>query len=159
MGVSGSGKSTVGRLLADALRWPFHDADDHHSAENVARMRRGEPLSDEDRGPWLDRLAQLLARLAAEGTSAVLACSALRERYRARLTRLLPAGTAVRFVYLKLDPAAAGERVAARSEHFMPAGLVASQFEALEEPVQAIAVDARLPPERIVQAVRAQLGL
>lgn len=154
MGVSGSGKSTVGRRLAAALAWDYLDADDFHPPANVALMSAGRPLTDAHRDPWLSALADALARRLAEGRGVVLACSALRRAHR---DRLRAAGPGVAFLYLRTDPAAARERVAARTGHFFPAALVGSQFAALEEPDPAdepdvIVVDAGTPPEAFTRA-------
>ena len=127
MGVSGSGKTTVGRILAQALDADFVDGDDLHSEEARAKMSQGIALVDEDRWPWLDRVG---ARLA-EGT-VVIACSALKRVYRDRLRA--GAGPALRFVYLNATPEAMRARVGSRKGHYMPASLVDSQFAALEPP-------------------------
>jgi gluconokinase len=154
MGVCGCGKSTVGEALANALRWPFHDADDFHPQANVDKMARGEPLTDDDRWPWLDRIAAELAAILARGQHAVLACSALKASYRARLAR---AGD-VRFVHLHGDYETIASRLALRQHRYMPASLLASQFAALEMPTDALTVDVRDPIDvqvaRIVAAHR-----
>ena len=161
MGVSGAGKTTVGRALADALGRAFHDADDFHPAANVARMRAGIPLTDADRAPWLDALRALIGRCLTEGTPAVLACSALRQAYR---DALLPAGAAdaVAFVFLDVAPATAARRLAARTNHYMPASLLESQFATLELPSEpshaALRVDAEWPVDTLVAQVRDALG-
>jgi len=155
MGVSGCGKTTIGRALADAMAWPFLDADDFHPEANVAKMRTGTPLTDDDRWPWLDRLAAEMSAINARGASAVLGCSALRQAYRDRLAR---AG-GVRIVYLKGDRATIEPRLAARAGHYMPPSLLTSQFAALEEPADVIVVDIRLPAPRQVQAIRDALTL
>jgi len=139
MGVCGCGKTSVGRALADKLGWAFLDADDFHPAANVAKMAAGIALDDDDRWPWLDRMRGELARIESRGEHAVLACSALRERYRDRLSQ----GRDLRWVYLKGDFATIEPRLASRSGHFMPASLLASQFAALEEPAQALVIDIR----------------
>lgn len=156
MGVSGSGKTTVGRRLAEELGWLFYDADAFHSQSNVQKMRAGIPLTDIDRGPWLDALRVLIDGCAAQGRDAVIACSALRKAYRQRLR----AGRAeVRFVYLKGDRQLIERRVAARRGHFASPALLDSQFAALEEPapVDSIHVDLGLRPEQIVPVIRAAL--
>jgi gluconokinase len=130
MGVSGSGKTTQGRALAEALGTAFVDADDLHPAANIAKMAAGAPLSDADRAPWLEAVADRLKRLGADG-GGVLACSALKRRYRARILEGAPSA---RLVYLKVSQDCARRRMAARTDHFMPASLAASQFDALEEP-------------------------
>lgn len=160
MGVSGSGKTTVGRCIAEKLRCGFFDGDDYHPAANVAKMRRGEPLTDEDRWPWLDRLRALLMEKLGAGESAVLACSALKDVYR---ERLLPADAGlaarVRFLYLRISAEVARERLLARHGHFMPAGLVGSQFETLEEPAEgsAVRIDGDLPVEKVMEQAMAAL--
>ena len=154
MGVSGSGKTTVGRALAQELGWRFNDADDLHPKANVAKMARGEPLTDDDRWPWFDRIVAEMRRLNATGESAVIACSALKASYRKRLA----AGGDVRIVYLKGDAATIEPRLARRSGHFMPASLLPSQFATLEEPADAIVVDIRQPIETQVAAIARALG-
>ncbi|HEU4700578.1 MAG TPA: gluconokinase [Gemmatimonadales bacterium] len=157
IGVAGAGKTTVGRALAAALGWPFADGDDRHDEASRAKMRAGLPLDDADRAPWLARLAGEIAAWARTGTSAVLACSALRARYRATLRAAAP--TAVRFVWLDLPAPLAAARIETRAGHFMPAALVASQYAALEPPAadEAIHVDATRPVAEIVARVRAAL--
>jgi len=155
MGVSGSGKTTIGRALAASLRWPFHDADDFHPAANVAKMAAGIPLTDADRWPWLDRIVAALADAGADKTNVVLACSALRQIYRDRIAR---AGN-VRFVYLKGDLETIASRLAARSHQYMPASLLPSQFATLEEPADAVIVDIRADIAAQVAAIREALKL
>ena len=151
MGVSGAGKTTLGKLLAQRLNCEFLDGDDWHPPENVAKMAAGIPLEDSDRWPWLDRLNRLLR----ERTSAVLACSALKQAYRDRLA----AGLArCEFVYLQGSFDLIRERIAARQHRYMPDSLLASQFAVLEPPARAIAVDVAQPPERCVEAISAALG-
>lgn len=156
MGVAGSGKSTVGRLLADTLGWRYCDADDFHPRANVEKMARGIPLNDEDRQPWLAALQRLVARSVAAGEDMVLACSALKHSYRERL-RVDRA--AVRLVYLKADPELIRRRLAQRRGHFLGPDLLASQLAALEEPPDALVVDAALPPPAIIAAIRHCLRL
>jgi len=141
MGVSGSGKTTLGRALAARLGLPFADADDYHPATNLAKMGRGEPLDDQDRAPWLARLADLL-REHAQQAGLVLACSALKRAYRQQLRS---AGASLTFVHLRGSFELIEARLDRRSGHFMPARLLRSQFEALEEPAHAIVVDVALP--------------
>jgi gluconokinase len=156
MGVTGAGKTTVGRVLAAQLGWPFHDADDFHPPANVEKMRRGEPLTDADRAPWLDALHRLIAQLAAEHRNAVIACSALKQAYRDRLA----AGVdQVSFVYLRGDPELLRQRLAARHGHFMPAELLRSQLDTLQEPHDAVVVDVKDPPESIASHIRRRLRL
>lgn len=153
MGVTGSGKTVVGRRLADRLGLPFHDADDFHPAENVARMSAGQPLTDEERYPWLENLASHLVDWDAGG-GAVLACSALKQSYRNILRQGSPD---LQFVYLKAAPALVRERIERRTDHYMPAELVDSQFEILEEPEEAIEVDAALELEQVVDHIMTRL--
>jgi gluconokinase len=155
MGVSGSGKSTVGAALAGALGWPLIDADDLHPPANVAKMAAGIPLTDDDRWPWLDRIVDALRALADGGGNAVLACSALKQRYRDRLAR---AGD-VRFVHLRGTPETIAARIAGRRHRYMPATLLASQFAALEPPADAIDVDITASVDEQVRAIVAALSL
>jgi len=155
MGVSGSGKTTLGRLLAKRLGFTFVDADDHHPAENVAKMASGVPLEDADRWPWLERLNVLLHTHAAGGRPVVLACSVLRQVYRARLCAGIDD---FRLVYLKGSIEQLRARLAERRHRYMPASLLASQFAALEPPVDAITVDVAEPPERCLETALAALG-
>ena len=150
MGVSGSGKTTVGRLLAERLGWRFIEGDDYHPKENVAKMAAGVPLEDADRWPWLDALNRVLK----DAENAVLACSALKEIYR---RRLLHGVAASRMVYLRGSNQLIAERVAARKHRYMPASLLDSQFAALEPPREAIEVDVSLDPEACVARIMAQL--
>jgi gluconokinase len=160
MGVAGAGKSTIGSALARALGATFLDADDFHPPENLAKMQRGIALGDADRKGWLAALRAELDRREALGERIVLACSALKQRYRDVLGLDAPdvdapdPGKPARAtVYLELSPDVATARLQARSEHFMPPSLVASQFEALEPPDHALRVDATLPVEVIVASV------
>src|ERR687884_346052 len=134
MGVTGSGKTTIGQLLAEELSWPFYDADDFHPPENVERMSKGIALTDEDRKPWLAALARLIEDALDNDQSLVLGCSALKEAYRAQLKPPGVSADAVRFVYLRVPIEVAAARTHERRNHFMPASLVPSQFAALEEP-------------------------
>lgn len=153
MGVSGCGKTAVGQALAADLGCPFLDGDDFHPEANVAKMAAGTPLTDDDRWPWLDRLASEIAALGERGRDAVLACSALKQAYRDRLAR--PDG--VVFVHLKGDRETIAARLAARAHRYMPPGLLASQFATLEEPADAILIDVALPIPAQVAAIRAAL--
>jgi len=155
MGVCGCGKTTVGQALAESLGWPFHDADDFHPPANVAKMAAGVPLTDDDRWPWLDRIVDEMRRALAGNGHAVIACSALRETYRARLAQ---AGD-VRFVHLAGDYGTIAERLASRSHRYMPATLLDSQFAALEPPADAITIDVRDAVPRQVRAIEAALGV
>jgi gluconokinase len=152
MGVSGSGKTTVGRLLATELGCRFIDADDYHATVSKQKMQRGEPLDDLDRGPWLEELRQVVRETLDGGECAVLACSALKERYRTRL-RIDPAR--VPAIYLKASAQLISERLRQRVGHFATESLLASQLAALEEPTDAIVVDAAESPAHIVERLRA----
>lgn len=149
-GVAGCGKTTIGRALADRLGWPFIEADEFHSPSAKARMMAGKPLDDADRAPWLAALNEALLRQA----PAVLACSALKQIYRDRLS----SGLSAQFVWIRLSRELATERVAGRSDHFMPAGLVESQFAAAEIPRRATFLDAREPVDSAVQYCLESLG-
>jgi gluconokinase len=159
MGVSGSGKTTVAELLAKKLSWPFMEGDRLHPPANVEKMRQGIPLTDADRGPWLDRIGEELKSWAAEGKSGVLTCSALKRAYRDRIRSARPDA---RFVYVKGSETLIEARVAARHHEYMPASLLPSQFDALEEPTpdeQAVTVDAGGSADEEVAAVIAALDL
>lgn len=159
MGVSGSGKSTVAAMLAGRLGWAFGDGDDFHPPANVAKMRGGTPLTDEDRKPWLRAIAAWIDAARATGRPGVVVCSALRRAYR---DVLLAGRPDVRLVFLHGDEALIHERQAARPHHYMPAGLVRSQFETLEPPgpdEDALAVSVQARPGEIVDAIVARLGM
>lgn len=151
MGVSGAGKSTVGAALASALRWTFVEADELHPAANVDKMRRGEPLDDADRAPWLDAVAARMRAL----PDAVVACSALRERYRARLR----VRSDVRFVFLDVPRAELERRLTERKGHYMPPSLLPSQLDTLERPDDALTIDGARPVDAIVARIRAALAI
>ena len=153
MGVTGSGKTTLGKLLSAATAWPFYDADDFHSPDNVRKMASGVPLTDEDRGPWLKELRELISQRNGGGENGVLACSALKETYRAILT----AGADVAVVYLKASPDLIRSRLDSRSGHYMPKRLIESQFLDLEEPNESIIINAAWSKEQAVAAIRARL--
>lgn len=148
MGVAGSGKTTVGERLAEALGARYVEADSAHPPENIAKMSAGIPLTDDDRWPWLDRLARELAG----GDPVVVTCSALKRRYR----DVLRTAGGVQFVYLAIDRRTATERMTARRDHFMGVGMVDSQFAALEPPtadeIDVITIDASLPVPELVAA-------
>lgn len=150
MGVSGSGKTTVGQVLAQRLGWPFFDADDYHPPGNVDKMRSGVPLTDADRWPWLDALNALLREQQAHGGDAILACSALKQAYRERLARDLPG---VRWVHLYGGFALIEARLRARKDHYMPANLLKSQFDTLEPPADALTVDVTEAPDVLAQRI------
>ena len=157
MGVSGSGKTTVGRLLAEELGWNFQDADEFHPLTNVEKLRRGMPLTDDDRLPWLRQLRCLISRWIEAQRPVVLACSALTHRYREILLEGME--DHVRLVYLQGNLDLIERRLAGRKDHFMHRGLLASQFETLEEPGGALVVDIDDSPDRIVARIRSGLGL
>ena len=153
MGVAGSGKSTVGALLAERLGWEFVDGDWLHPAANVEKMRSGIPLTDEDRWPWLEAINARISQLRAEGHNVVVACSALKRAYR---EVLLGARPDARLVYLEGDAETIATRLSARDGHFMPPALLESQFAALEPPGRAeapIVVPVTRSPREIVEAV------
>ncbi|HEY2523537.1 MAG TPA: gluconokinase [Candidatus Binataceae bacterium] len=155
IGVAGSGKTTVGRILAARAGWEFHDADDLHPPQNREKMRRGIALTDADRLPWLHAVRDLIARCLAEKRSAVIACSALKQSYR---DLLMVDAKDVKFVYLKGSPALIAERLARRAGHFFDRGLLQSQFDTLEEPANAIVVDIAAPPEKIAETICSRLA-
>ena len=154
MGVSGCGKSTIGQMLADHFNCGFYDGDDFHPAENIAKMSQGIPLNDDDRLPWLRAIQQAIHRLIIEGKNGVFACSALKERYRAVLLEENPN---TYFVYLQGSYETIWERMASRAGHYMKAGMLQSQFDALEEPMNAITVEISDAPEAMVVAILKQL--
>jgi gluconokinase len=155
MGVVGSGKTTVGGLLAQELGWQFADADDYHSPKNKEKIHRGIPLSDADREPWLECLHQQIANWIATGKNAVLACSALKRKYREELQ----VGPDVKFVYLKGDAALIDSRLRRRTGHFADDKILSSQLADLEEPNDAVTVSIDQTPARIVAAIRQKFGL
>jgi carbohydrate kinase (thermoresistant glucokinase family) len=158
MGVAGSGKTTVGQLLAARLGWTFLDADWLHPEANVRKMRSGLPLTDEDRWPWLNAIAERIDTLRNEGSRVVVACSALRRAYR---NVLVDGHGDVRLAYLEGAAATLHERLRGRDGHFMPASLLDSQFAALEAPTPdecPIIVSIEIPPAQIVAAIAARFA-
>ncbi len=155
MGVSGCGKTTIGKQLAQNLGWQFYDADDFHPLENRLKMSQGVPLNDEDRAEWLYTLQQLIHKNIEERRSLVLACSALKQRYR----EILSDNKYVRFVYLRGSYEQIKTRLKRRKDHFMPVQLLQSQFEALEEPQDAFFVDISNSPEDIINLIRKGMEL
>jgi gluconokinase len=155
MGVSGSGKSTVGKLLAKQLEFNFFDGDDYHPEDNVKKMSNGIPLNDTDREGWLRRLNLLAKEHFDKG--AVIACSALKKTYRDSLMKDVE--TPMEFVFLKGSKEQISQRLKERKDHFMPPGLLDSQFNTLESPKNAITVDIQHPPEKIVSKIIEYLKL
>jgi len=155
MGVAGSGKTTIGALLADQLGWEFSDADSFHSPESIERIRKGIPLTDEARAPWLRAIREAMVQWVTEKKSVVLACSVLKQSYRDQLYH----GPEAKLVYLRGDYKLIYERLSQRRGHFAHSDLLASQFETLEEPSDAITVEVNQTPEDIVGEIRTRLGL
>ncbi|WP_447600497.1 gluconokinase [Nitrospira sp. Nam80] len=156
MGVSGSGKTTIGIQLAKALNWRFVDADDFHSAANIDKMRRGIPLTDQDRKSWLWALRSQIGEWLKQDHQVVLACSALKAWYR---HELMVDPSRMRVVYLKGTYELIATRLARRKGHFMRPELLASQFNSLEEPDDALIVDIARPPRDIVREIRKHLAI
>ncbi|MDZ7962290.1 MAG: gluconokinase [Aulosira sp. DedQUE10] len=164
MGVSGSGKTTIGKLLADSLHWTFSDADTFHSPENVEKMRRGIPLTEADRTPWLQDLQTAIKHWLQENQNMVLACSALKDSYRQFL--LVDSdgcanakGERIKIVYLKGSYQLIQNRLQERQNHYMSATLLESQFNTLEEPLDTIYIDIAESPQVIVQNIKTALGM
>jgi len=155
MGVSGSGKTTVGRLLSQELGWKFYDADDFHPQANIDKMQQGIPLDDADRRPWLEKLREMVRTCLDRSESAILACSALKEAYR----EYLLIDPQVVLVYLQGSPDLLRERLKQRRGHFMNPQLLDSQFAALEEPQHAVVIDVTPSPPIIVQSIRKNLAI
>lgn len=158
MGVSGSGKTTVGQRLAEQLGGRYEEGDSYHPPANVEKMRRGVPLTDDDRWPWLRRLSDLIGDWLAEPAPVVLACSALKRAYRDLLT---DGRSEVRIVYLRGSAAAIQGRLTSRTGHFMPARLLNTQFEALEEPApdeNVLTIDIDAPPGDLAGRIAAKLA-
>ena len=154
MGVSGSGKTTVGKLLAQSLNWDFSDADDYHPSANIEKMSLGIPLEDADRLPWLLQLQAAIDRWLLENKNVVLACSALKASYREMLCR---DQQRMKIVYLKGSFHLLATRLKTRENHYMKADLLLSQLETLEEPENAIIIDASQPLELIVRQIKNDL--
>ncbi len=155
MGVSGVGKTTVGQLLAQELGLPFFDGDDFHSPDNIAKMQRGEPLSDGDRTPWIESLQEFIQTLLKRGEGAVIACSALRTAYRQRLSG---DREVVKFVLLKGSYDLIRQRLDQRRGHFMAASLLDSQLKSLEAPEDSLVVEVDATPAEIVEEIVEQLN-
>jgi len=157
-GVAGCGKTTVGKLLARQLGWPFHDADDYHPPENKAKMGSGIPLDDEDRKPWLKRLRDVALSACARGEGAVIACSALRRSYRRYLGWGVPC---LRWVLLQGSVPLLEERISGRAGHYMKPGMLKSQLEAFEPPARERVHTEEIArsPEEIVTSIRSALRI
>lgn len=154
MGVSGTGKSTIGKLLGDRTGWNFYDGDDFHPQTNIDKMNHGIALSDCDRLPWLETLQQLITQTLAQNDHGILACSALKSQYR----QILQGGHSnVVFIYLQGDYDCIQSRIQQRQGHFMNSDLLRSQFDTLEEPQNALVVNVALTPEQIVQEILNQI--
>ena len=157
-GVSGAGKTTVGDLLARELGWHFFEADDFHSPANIKKMRRGVPLTDDDRWPWLETLRELIKQRVASHENAVLACSALKRAYRKHLR----VSVEVKLVFLRGDYALVAEQLRHRRGHFMDPGLLRSQFADLEEPQpeeEAVTIELGRTPHELVKEIKTKLNL
>lgn len=158
MGPAGSGKTTVGKLLAAQLSWEFADGDDFHPPENIAKMSRGIPLTDEDRIPWLQSIRDAVLQSQAQGKNAVVACSALKRSYR-DLLGISSTAKDIRLVYLKGTHDLLLERLHSRAGHYMKEQMLVSQLADLEEPADAITIDVSKSPEQIVSEILKHLGL
>jgi gluconokinase len=154
MGVLGSGKTLIGQMLSQELGWDFFDADDFHPSANILKISRSIPLTDNDRKPWLKILNKLLQKSSQESKSAILACSALKQSYRDILVQDVPK---TRFVYLKGDEELIRNRLKERSGHFAKDSLLASQFESLEAPSNAIIVEISQSPEKILEQIKKEI--
>ena len=155
IGVSGSGKTTIGTMLADAMKCPFLEGDSLHTKANIDKMSRGIPLTDTDRAPWLSAIHDRILDYVERGQDLVVGCSALKQENRLALAR----GISITWVYLKGSPALIRSRLKHRHRHFMKVGMLASQLEALEEPSDALVVDVSAPPSAIVERILAQLRI
>ena len=154
MGVSGTGKSTIGKLLSDRTGWDFADADDFHPPKNIKKMNRGIPLEDGDRLPWLKKLHEQISQTISENRSGILACSALKSQYRQILRG---ESDKVVFIYLAGDYDSIQARIQQRQGHFMNPDLLLSQFETLEEPEDALFIDVCLTPDRIIDEILSRI--
>jgi gluconokinase len=157
MGAAGAGKTTVGRQLSEELRWPFLDGDEVHPHENIAKMSRGMPLTDEDRRPWMQALRKSIAEWLEQGINAVLTCSLLTHAHRAAV--LAGYEPHVKLAYLQASRALLRERLTTRTGHFAGVALLESQLALLEEPSDALVLDASRLPEQLVQTIRAAFRL
>ena len=155
IGVSGSGKTTIGKMLAKAMNCRFLEGDSLHSRENISKMRHGIPLTDAERAPWLAAIHARILNRFERGQDLVVACSALKQRYRA----VLAEGVPITWVYLKGSFELIRSRLRHRSSHFMKADMLASQFDTLEEPSDALVVDVSAPPNVIVEKILSHLRI
>ena len=153
MGVAGSGKTTVGTMLAEAMKCQFLEGDSLHSQQNIEKMRRGIPLTDADRAPWLAAIHTRILESFERGLDLVVACSALKQPYRKGLGRSVP----ITWVYLKGPPSLIRARLRSRPDHFMKAEMLSSQFDALDEPADALVVDVSATPSAIVAHILSQI--
>jgi gluconokinase len=156
MGVTGAGKTTIGRALATSLGWEFHDGDDLHSEASKSKMHRGIALDDSDRAPWLTAIRKLIEAMLSQRRNGVVACSALKQSYR---DELVVDPESVKVVYLKGSKQLIAERLRSRTGHFMDPELLQSQLDTMEEPRDAIVVNIASAPEAIVSAIKGRLGL
>ncbi len=155
MGVAGAGKTTIGHKLSAELGWKFYDADDYHTRANIEKMKRGLPLNDADRAPWLESLRTIIRSCLEHEENAVLACSALKKSYR----NFLLIDERVKLIYLKGSYDLIQERLLNREEHFMKPSMLDSQFAALEEPEPSMHLDASQSPEEIIKEIRSRLAI
>jgi gluconokinase len=155
MGVSGSGKTSVGKALAEHLGWDFYDADNFHPPENVSKMAKGIPLDDSDRAPWLASLHDLISSSLTQNQPGVLACSALKERYR---QQMLEGNEGVQIIYLKGNYDLIWSRMSTRTDHYMKPHMLQSQFETLEEPTNVLTIDISMSVDDIVQEIISKMS-
>ncbi len=155
MGVAGSGKTTVGKKLAEVLNCPFYEGDDFHPVENARKMKTGEALTDEDREPWLKLISEKMKEWRKQNSIFVLACSALKAKYR----RILESNEKLKWIYLKGNHDLVHRRLLSRAGHFFPTQLLETQFHDLEEPTEALVVDIALPVDKMVEKIHSRLNL
>lgn len=155
MGVTGSGKTTIGRMFAESVGWKYFDADDFHPAANIEKMKRGVPLTDADRKPWLSRLRELISQCIERNENAAIGCSALKASY----WKLLSIDESVEIVYLKGAPDVIRQRLRSRTGHYMNPDLLDSQFQTLEEPEDTLTIDVGLTPAEIIARIKEHLRI